>query len=281
MMDVTVLSENTKLKNSNLHTEHGLSLLVEKDDNIVLFDTGGPEGSAIQNAESLNLDLCDVDAVVISHGHDDHTGGLLDFFKLNDDAPVYLKKEALNPHYTCSSNNKEFIGMDERIIEEYSNRIKFISETTEILEDFFVMPNIYQKYPTPTTNNILFSKEDNKILIDKFQHELFMAVKSIGEIDIFSGCGHKGIMNIVCSAEEAVPHMKIKTIIGGFHFQAGKISTFTAKSEEIENTSRMIKSDGIEKVYTGHCTGKYGYQIMKTILEDRIDQLYTGKKIVI
>ena len=43
----------------------------------------------------------------------------------------------------------------------------------------------------------------------------------------------------------------------------------------------MIKSDGIEKVYTGHCTGKYGYQIMKTILEDRIDQLYTGKKIVI
>ena len=167
-MDVTILSENTKLKNSNLHTEHGLSLLVEKDDNIVLFDTGGPEGSAIQNAESLNLELCDVDAVVISHGHDDHTGGLLDFFKLNDDAPVYLKKEALNPHYTCSSNNKELIGMDERIIEDYSNRLKFISETTEILEDFFVIPNIYQKYPTPTTNNILFSKEDNKMPIIKF-----------------------------------------------------------------------------------------------------------------
>jgi 7,8-dihydropterin-6-yl-methyl-4-(beta-D-ribofuranosyl)aminobenzene 5'-phosphate synthase len=171
--------------------------------------------------------------------------------------------------------------MDERIIEDYSNRLKFISETTEILEDFFVIPNIYQKYPTPTTNNILFSKEDNKILIDNFQHELFMAVKSISEIDIFSGCGHKGIRNIVCSAEEAFPHMKIKTIIGGFHFQAGKISTFTAKSEEIEETSRWIKSNGVEKVYTGHCTGKYGYQIMESILEDKIDQLYTGKKIVI
>lgn len=281
MMDVTVLSENTKLKNSNLNIEHGLSLLVEKDDNKVLFDTGGPEGTAIQNAESLNLELCDVNAVVISHGHDDHTGGLLDFFSLNDDAPVYLKKEALNPHYTGSSNNKEFIGMDERIIEDYSNRLKFISETTEVLKDFFVIPNIYQKYPTPTTNNILFSKEDNKILIDKFQHELFMAVKSNSEIDIFSGCGHKGIRNIVRTAEEAFPHIKIKTIIGGFHFQAGKISTFRAKSEEIEETSRWIKSDGIEKVYTGHCTGKYGYQIMETILEDRIDQLYTGKKIVI
>jgi 7,8-dihydropterin-6-yl-methyl-4-(beta-D-ribofuranosyl)aminobenzene 5'-phosphate synthase len=280
-MDVTVLSENTKLKNSNLNIEHGLSLLVEKDDNIVLFDTGGPEGSAIQNAESLNLELCDVDAAVISHGHDDHTGGLLDFFNLNDDAPVYLKKEALNPHYTCSSNNQEFIGMDERIIEDYISRLKFISTTTEILEDFFVIPNIYQKYPTPTTNKILFSKEDNEILIDKFQHELFMAVKSNSEIDIFSGCGHKGIRNIVCTAEEAFPHTKIKTIIGGFHFQAGKISTFTAKSEEIEDTSQWIKSEGIEKVYTGHCTGRYGYQIMETILENKIDQLYSGKKIII
>ena len=281
-MDVTILSENTKLKNSNLNTEHGLSILIEKEDNKVLFDTGGPEGTAIQNAESLNLELCDVDAVVISHGHDDHTGGLLDFFKLNDDAPVYLKKEALNPHYTVNiNNNRKYIGMDKRIIEDYSNRIKFIHETTEILKDFFIIPNIYHKYPTPSTNNILFSKEYDKLLIDKFQHELFMAVKSNNEIDIFSGCGHKGIRNIVYTAEDVFPRLKIKTIIGGFHFQAGKILTFTEKAKEIEDTSRWIKSEGIEKVYTGHCTGKYGYQIMESILEDRIDQLCTGKKIVI
>jgi 7,8-dihydropterin-6-yl-methyl-4-(beta-D-ribofuranosyl)aminobenzene 5'-phosphate synthase len=280
-MEVTVLSENTKLKNSNLKIEHGLSLLIEKDDKKILFDTGGPEGTAIQNAESLNLELCDVDAVVISHGHDDHTGGLLDFFKLNEDAPVYLKKEALNPHYTWSSNKKEFIGMDERILEDYNNRLIFIDKTTEILEDFFVIPFIHQNYPSPTTNNILFSKEDNKILKDKFQHELFMAVKINNELNIFSGCGHKGIMNIVCTTEEAFPQAKIKTVIGGFHFQAGKISTLTAKSKEIENTARWIKSEGIGKVYTGHCTGKYGYQIMETILEDKIDHLYTGKKIVI
>ena len=280
-MDVTILSENTKLKNSNLNTEHGLSLLIEKVDNKVLFDTGGPEGTAIQNAESLKFELCDVDAVVISHGHDDHTGGLLDFFNVNDDAPVYLKKEALNPHYTGNGNNRKYVGMDERIFEEYSNRLKFICETTEILKDFFIMPNIIQKYPTPSTNNILFSKEDNKILTDKFQHELFMAVKSNNEMDIFSGCGHKGIMNIACTAKQTFPSLKIKTIIGGFHFQAGKISTSTAKSEEIKDTSQWIKSEGIEKVYTGHCTGKYGYTIMETILKERIGQLYTGKKIVI
>ena len=126
-MNVTVLSENTKPKKSNLKTEHGLSLLIEKDNYKVLFDTGGPIGTAIQNAKLLNLELSQVDAVVISHGHNDHTGGLLDFFKLNENAPVYLKKEALNPHYTGNGSYKKFIGIDYKISHDYHERLKFVT----------------------------------------------------------------------------------------------------------------------------------------------------------
>ena len=280
-MNVTVLSENTKPKESQLITEHGLSLLIESRDSKVLFDTGGPKGTAIQNAKALNLELSQVDAVVISHGHNDHTGGLLDFFKLNDSAPVYLKKESLNPHYVDKGSYKEFIGMDERIVEEYGERLKFVSETAEILENFFLLPNIYNKYPNPSINRLLFSKKENKFLKDNFNHELLMVIRVNNELTLFSGCGHNGIVNMAITAKNTFPDAKIKTIIGGFHFQAGKISSSTAKYEEIEESSQWIKKESIDKVYTGHCTGRYGFKIMYSILNDSLEQLHTGKKIII
>ena len=279
-MDVTVLSENTKRKNSKLKTEHGLSLLLEKDGNKVLFDTGGPKDTAIQNSETLNIDISKVDAVVISHGHNDHTGGLINFFKINDNAPVYLKKEAFDPHYAERISKKEFIGIDKRIIKNNYERFKFVDKTSEILEGVFIIPKILKKFPIPSINRYLFSLKGDHIERDQFNHEIFMAVQN-NDMTVFSGCGHNGIRNILYTAKEKFPNKKIRTIIGGFHFQAGKLTSFKAKDEEILETANWLKSEGLEKVYTGHCTGSHGFKIMQTVLYDDLVQIYSGQKILL
>jgi len=279
LMKITVLSENTKRKDE-LKSEHGLSLLLERDDNKVLFDTGGPEGSAFQNAETLNFDISKVNAVVISHAHYDHSGGLLNFFKINDTAPVYLKKESLDPYYAKRISKREFIGIDSRIIKNYYERFKFVDKTLEILDGVFIIPQILKKFTIPSSNRYLFSLKDDQLVRDQFNHEIFMAVQN-NEMMVFSGCGHNGIRNIIYTAEKIFPNKKIRTIIGGFHFQAGKSTALKAKDEEILETANWLKSEGLEKIYTGHCTGSQGFKIMQTVLGSDLIKIYTGQKILI
>src|SRR5262245_55005043 len=117
-MKITVLIENLKNDSKDLMHEHGLSLYIQKDDSRVLFDTG-ITGNFITNAKKLGIALENIDAVVLSHGHHDHGGGLLPFFKVNSKAKVYMKRQASGDYYFHTMGFKKSIGIDKQIFEEY------------------------------------------------------------------------------------------------------------------------------------------------------------------
>ncbi|MBI5680483.1 MAG: MBL fold metallo-hydrolase [Methanobacterium sp.] len=278
-MKITILLENTKLKDSNFSVENGLSMLIEKDSFNILFDTGGPEESVIKNAVEIGIDLSKVDAVVISHGHDDHTGGLLKFLQINDKAPVYLKKEALNPHYAKFPDGEKQISMDDKITQNYANRLKFVDKITEIAPGIFIIPQIEKKFPIPSSNQVLFEKQNENLVRDTFKHELFMVIENDNDLIVFSGCGHTGIKNIVNTTKNMFPNKKLDAVIGGFHLQAGSLNYAFAKVEEIEDMAHWLKEEVAGQIYTGHCTGERGMNIMEPILNDKLERIYTGMKI--
>lgn len=279
-MKITVLLENTRLKNSDLIIEHGISLLIEKGRYNILFDTGGPQESAIKNASKLGIDLSEVDAVVISHGHNDHTGGLLKFFQINNKAPVYLKKEASGSYYSKRPEGEKYSGMDSEIPEKYMERLHFVDETTEISEDIFLVPNIKKYFPIPSSNHVLFKKINGKLVKDDFKHELFMVIRNNNDLIVFTGCGHNGIKNIINTTKEVFPGKKISTVIGGFHLQSGTSTFAISKKQEVEDIAEWLVLEGIEYVYTGHCTGERGFKLMMPILTDKLKRIYTGMEII-
>ena len=120
-MKLITLVENTACCES-LASVHGLSQYVETPNHKLLVDAG-PNRAFLENAEKLGVDLTAVDAVIISHGHYDHTGGLAAFFEVNKTAKVYLRKAAFDKYFSCVGDMAKYIGMDQALL---THRDRFI-----------------------------------------------------------------------------------------------------------------------------------------------------------
>ncbi|WMJ79276.1 MBL fold metallo-hydrolase [Clostridium sp. MB40-C1] len=280
-MKIITLIENTKNKNSSheLISEQGLCLYIEKGNKRILFDTGR-RGNFINNAGKLGVDLEKVDVVVISHGHGDHGGGLLEFFKINSKAKVYMKRNAQKEYYFCYFNFNFNVSIDRKVFDEYSSRINYVDSFTEIMDGIFIITDIDKQYKVPRGNKYLYVKEGNKLVLDKFHHELIMIIKEAEGICIFAGCSHNGISNIIETSKNAFPHINIKAVIGGFHLVTLPIiKSLSASREEIDEIAKKIIEDKVEKIYTGHCTGEKAYKKLKNILGDKIEYIRTGSEV--
>ncbi len=109
-MKIITLVENTTEKEECI-AEHGLSIYIETEKHKLLLDTGQTD-AVVRNAETLGIDLTAVDTIILSHGHYDHSGGILPFSKLNRTAQIIMQRTAAEPHY----NGERYIGLDTDIL---------------------------------------------------------------------------------------------------------------------------------------------------------------------
>ena len=278
-MNIITLIENTNNNSKHLINEHGLSLYIEKDSHHILFDTG-KTGNFINNANKLGVDIKNIDVVVLSHGHYDHGGGLLSFFKENNKAKVYKKRRASGDYYFHYMLYNRIVNINKKVFSEYSNRINYIDNFTEILKNIYIITDINKIHAIPKGNKYLYTIEDQKLVRDKFEHELIMVIKECNGISIFTGCSHNGTANMIQTVRDAFSDINIKALIGGFHLiRIPILKSLSASQNEIDILTKKIIDENIEKIYTGHCTGEKAYKKLKDILGDKIEYLSTGTKI--
>ena len=257
-MKITALTENTS--KNGLPFEHGLSLYIQTESRNILFDTGQTEMFA-ENAEALGINLAEVDAAVLSHGHYDHGGGLKRFLELNKTAPVYLSRYAFEPHYR---GEEKYIGLDLSLKD--SGRLIFTDGVTKIADGLTLYSCNGEKKVLDLGSFGLNMKQDGRLISDDFRHEHYLLIEENGKRVLISGCSHKGIVNI----EE---WFKPDVLVGGFHLsklEPGNTLKSIAERLNSYNTS----------YFTCHCTGEAQYQYMKGIME-RLGYLSAGDNIII
>ena len=289
-MKLHVLIDNLpNPENPMLQHEHGLSLLLQTPQGKnYLIDTGA-SGKFLQNLELLRENdpslptAAEIDAVIISHGHNDHTGGLRTFLEHNTTAPVYLHNSIQgNLFYSCRPKNgireARNIGMEQALFAEYGHRFMEIDTPTGITGQITLIPvSSSAGYPTPMGNSFLYCND----LPDNFTHEVaILAEYTPGEFAIISPCSHNGILNIldVTSSLCTTASKSVGFFIGGLHY-VDYLNPCDAKKEaaQIVQAAEYIKEQYPNlKVFSGHCTGNDARQVLQNSLKGKYTHFSTG-----
>ena len=254
-MRIVTLMENTTC-NPELTWEHGLSLYIELGETKILFDAG-ESGAFADNAQKLGIDLSQIDFAVLSHGHSDHSGGLLRFLELNDRAPIYASRYAFDGQCNAAG---DYIGPDPRL----QGRLGFYGERLELTPDILLECPAEKFGAIALDTAGLQRREDGKLIPEDFRHEQYLQLRENGKSVLFSGCSHRGVINI---AEKYRPDV----LIGGFHFMKREPESLTP-----EATALLALPT---EYYTGHCTGESQYEFLKKLMGDRLHYLPTGAEL--
>eukprot|EP00831_Metopus_contortus_P079432 TRINITY_DN7901_c0_g1_i2.p2 TRINITY_DN7901_c0_g1~~TRINITY_DN7901_c0_g1_i2.p2 ORF type:complete len:302 (-),score=49.19 TRINITY_DN7901_c0_g1_i2:85-990(-) len=251
-LKITTLIEN-KIDDKNvLINEHGLSVYIEVDKIKILFDTG-QSGDFIKNAEKLKINLNDLNYVLMSHGHYDHSGGfrkLLD--SVNKSFKLIVGEGFFDKKYKYIENgNYKFNGnsFDDKLISENNIPIKYIDEDVyELNEKILVFSNFERKNNYEKLNKKFYIKKDEKYINDNFSDEISLGIKHEKGLIVIVGCSHVGIVNILETIIKRTG-MNIYAVIGGSHL-------VEADEVRLNNTMNYFREKNIEMLRLSHCTGE-------------------------
>ena len=249
-IQITTLSENTAA-GVNLLAEWGVSILVEADNHKILLDTG-TTFSAAYNAISLGIDLTQINKIVFSHGHFDHTGGLLHILKMmKGQIEVIAHPDIWAAKYGRRPGEKErYAGVPfpKDAAETLGASFNLTKEPVWISENIVTSGEIPMITEYEKIDPILYVKEKGELKPDPLWDDQALFVKSEKGLIIVLGCAHRGVINTIRHAQRLTGVEPIYAVIGGTHL-------VSASSRRMDSTIAELMSCGVQRLGACHCTG--------------------------
>jgi 7,8-dihydropterin-6-yl-methyl-4-(beta-D-ribofuranosyl)aminobenzene 5'-phosphate synthase len=256
-LKITILS--TMLADDGLG-EWGFSALVDADGHKILFDTGARPNTVLENAKDLKIDLSDVQDVVLSHFHDDHTTGLMtlrrEFMKKNPNAlsRVHVAKGIFLERRAKGGDPKGAIGAENPMIamkkDFEATGGKFIEHDTfsEIFPGVWLTGPVPRVYPEKNYPSTIEVKDDGKWIEDNVRDDQSLVFNTDRGLVLLAGCGHSGLINTLTYARKEIRPAPVDAAIGGFHL-------FNATNETLDWTADKLKEFQTAQLMGAHCTG--------------------------
>jgi len=282
-----------------LNGEWGLSMHVQSfiggEERNVLIDFGYTPEVLNNNMEILGVDSSTFDAMVLSHGHYDHFGGMVGFLnaskgKLKPRLPFYVGGEDC----FCIRRNPggQFGALDRKAILDADLTLMMASEPAIVADHAFTTGRIGQtsfEQPLQPSTEIIgifdgfgcfpekmpAAKNSGSYIPDDFEHEIGTTylVKDKGLV-VLTSCSHRGVINTVRQAMQASGIDKVHAVLGGFHIVP------PLGDDYIQKTIEEFRQIDPTYLITGHCTGDRFYDLARAALGDKVIHSAVGTRFV-
>jgi len=249
---ITTLSENTASARRRLLAEWGLSMLVEAGNLKILLDTG-QSISTVHNAAALGIDLSQINKIVLSHGHYDHTGGLQQvLIRMRKEVEIIAHPEVWDSKYVRDPREEHYryIGIPFRREELESLGASFIltPEPVWITDDIVTSGEIPMVTDYEEIDSNLYIKEGGEYRPEPLGDDQAVFIKTEQGLVVLLGCAHRGVINTLKHARELTGMETIHTVLGGTHL-------IRASEMQLELTIAELKALGVQRLGVSHCTG--------------------------
>jgi 7,8-dihydropterin-6-yl-methyl-4-(beta-D-ribofuranosyl)aminobenzene 5'-phosphate synthase len=255
-LSLKVLVDNCTITDRYFSGEPGLSFLIETEGKKILFDTGYSD-LFLKNAQKLNENLLDLDFVVFSHGHLDHTGGLPSLIQhmttsIIHQIPVKVPVIVAHPHFFYPRPKSAVPNTGSILSPEELSRHFTVAQSAQpewLTKNLVFLGQIDRIFDfelsDPGKRTIIM--KDGRIEKDLMLDDSALAFRTRKGLVIITGCSHSGICNITEHARKECKEYRIIDIIGGLHLLA-------TDRNRTEKTGEYLKKLHLAALHANHCT---------------------------
>lgn len=285
-----------------LISEFGLSMHAESqlgaETRNILMDFGFTPQALVNNVDLLGIDPAALDALVLSHGHYDHFGGIVGFLQAHNDKlkrrlPLYVGGEECfcSREWTAPPVRGDFGALDRKALEEADVAVAFAEGPALVADQAFTTGliglNTFEKLLSPSAMKIGvedgigcypdgFSEDERTkaVIPDQFRHEIAIAFNLKGRgLVVMTSCSHRGVVNAIKQAQAASGVRKVHAVVGGFHLAP-------YKEDYVRKVIKALQEIDLDYLIPLHCTGEPFYEIAKVEMPTKLLRSYTGTRFV-
>ena len=276
MFSLTCVVDN-HTTSPDLKGEHGLSFWIESTDGVVLFDTGQTAEALFNNLAWLELPVERIDAVVLSHAHYDHTGGLATLLEKRPGLPVYAHPDLFQPRYSHRQSGTLSIGleMDRKELNRIAD-LRLTPDPVELLPGLWTSGEISERPEAKGTSaNLVVRGANGEWLPDPHTDDQSLVILGEDEkMTLICGCCHAGILNTLAHVRRVFAR-EVSLVIGGIHLKS-------ADEGEIAHVIQVLNATAPGKKYfLNHCTGDRAIEIFSRVFSGRVENFPAGMAIII